>query len=76
MSEPTKIVLVELTDENRDAMVKVALSMYLGESCPYCLRMFATLDDLKDSVWNGYTEYGRIAHKDCFHKAHPEVEMK
>lgn len=69
-----KIIITELTDENRPAMLELALSMYLGETCPYCLKKFEVLDDLKDSVWNGYTDYGRIAHHNCFFAAHPEVK--
>lgn len=71
----TEVVLVELTDENRQAMLKLALSMYLGETCPYCMVKFETLDDLHGSVWNGPTEYGRIAHGDCWRKAHPEAAV-
>jgi hypothetical protein len=74
MSDETKIVLIEITDDNRADLVKVALSMYLGETCPYCLIEFQTLEQLSEAVWNGYTDYGRIAHGSCFHLAHPEAE--
>ncbi len=47
------------------------LANYLGDICPYCLKEFATLDDLHSAVWNGYTNYGGIAHKACFERAHP-----
>ena len=70
----TKIALVKLTDENRPALAQIAISMYLGETCPYCLKVFDTMESLQGSVFNGYTEYGRIAHKDCFDKAHPEYK--
>ena len=70
----TKVVLVKLTDENRADMAKIALSMYLGETCPYCMKSFETMGDLNDAVWNGYTEHGRIAHNQCFFAAHPDVK--
>lgn len=56
--------------ELKDQVFRVALSMYLGETCPYCLKSFTTLEDLHEAVYNGYTDYGRIAHKNCFDKAH------
>lgn len=70
----TRIIMVEVNDDNRKDLVRLALSMYLDEICPYCLVKFATLDDLKEAVWNGYTEYGRIAHKSCFNLAHPDYQ--
>jgi hypothetical protein len=70
----TKVALVEITDENRASLAEIALSMYLGETCPYCLKKFKTVDDLKTAVYNGYTKHGRIAHGDCFKLAHPEVK--
>ncbi len=62
MDTDTKIVIAEITPENKDSLVELALSMYLGETCPYCLKKFETLEDLNVAVFNGYTEYGRIAH--------------
>jgi hypothetical protein len=46
-------------------MLKIALSAYLGEVCPYCKKEFKTLGDLKDTVWCP-TEFGRIAHEKCY----------
>jgi hypothetical protein len=69
----TEVRMVEVTDENRATLVDIVMSMYLGETCPYCLKKFETFDDLKTAVYNGYTEHGRIAHGDCFKLAHPEV---
>jgi hypothetical protein len=70
----TKVALVEITDENRASLAEIALSMYLGETCPYCLKKFETFDDLKTAVYNGYTEHGRIAHRDCFQAGPPGGE--
>lgn len=66
------VSVVRLTDENRPAMLEVVLSMYLGESCKYCLRIYETLDDLKITVWAGYHEHGRLACKDCWNAHNPE----
>ncbi len=62
------ISVVTVTDDNRDALVEVALSMYLGEGCKYCHRVFETLEDLAAAVWAGYHERGRLAHKECWEK--------
>jgi hypothetical protein len=69
MPKKAIVAITEITDENREDLTKLALSMYLEETCPYCLRQFETLEDLNDAVYNGYTQYGRIAHKVCFDKA-------
>ena len=60
------IGVVKLTDENRPHMVKVALSMYLGEKCKYCLKEYTTLEELKGAVFAGYHEYGRLACDTCW----------
>jgi len=62
----TKVILVKRTDENKEYLINIALSMYLGEKCKYCLREFNTLDDLKDCVYAGYHNHGRIACKSCW----------
>ena len=49
-----------------DVAVNLALSMYLGEQCKYCGKEYKTLDDLKDTVWAGYHEHGRLACKSCW----------
>ncbi|NLH78496.1 MAG: hypothetical protein GX465_15805 [Acidobacteria bacterium] len=49
-------------------LVRLAMSMYLGERCKYCGREFATLDDLRDAVWVGQHEHGSLAHEDCYQR--------
>ena len=46
--------------------VKIAMSMYLGERCKFCLERFETLESLQDAVWAGCHEHGRIAHQRCW----------
>jgi hypothetical protein len=70
----SEVIIFELDDNNRKVAYELALSMYLGETCPYCLIEFQTKEQLKEAVWNGYTDYGRIAHKSCFELAHPETK--
>ena len=41
--------------------LKIVMSMYLGERCKFCGKEYKTLDDLKDTVWAGYHEHGRLA---------------
>ena len=67
------IFIVQVTDENRTELAELALAMYLGETCPYCKIQFVTRDDLHDAVWNGYTDYGRIAHTKCYQEDHAKI---
>ena len=62
------VKLVELTDENRATMAEIALSMYVGEKCKYCLHEFTSTADLKarNAVYAGYHEHGRVACKKCW----------
>ena len=61
-----KLTVVEINDDNRELYLELALSMYLGERCKYCLVEFKELDDLKDAVYAGYHEHGRLAHTKCW----------
>jgi len=63
--------IVRITDENRDYLAEIAMSMYLGEGCKYCDRTFETLGDLKDAVFAGYHERGRLACKSCWIENNP-----
>ena len=67
-----KVALIELTDENREDVLKITLSMYLGERCKYCGVTFESLDDLKTSVYAGPHQWGRLAHKSCWDKNNSE----
>ena len=60
------IAIAKITPENKDALMEMTLSMYLGEQCKYCLRIFDTLDDIKTAVYAGYHEHGRLACKKCW----------
>ena len=61
-----RAAVVRITPENKDAVLEMAMSMYLGEQCKYCLRVFETLDDLRAAVYAGYHEHGRVACKSCW----------
>jgi len=65
------IAIVELTDENRPAMFRLAMSMYLGEKCRFCHAEFTTLEELHGAVYAGYSEWGRVAHKACWDANNP-----
>ncbi len=58
--------MIRLTNENRSEMIKRALSMYLGEQCKYCRKTYKTLEDLRDTVFAGFHEHGRLACKACW----------
>jgi hypothetical protein len=68
-----KASVVQLTDENRPAMVEVALSMYVGEKCKYCGHEYTSNEDLRarDVVYAGYHANGRTACKSCWDKNNP-----
>jgi predicted RNA-binding protein YlqC (UPF0109 family) len=67
----TKIVIQEITDENRDELFIIALSMYLGECCKYCGKQAKTLDDLRTVVYAGSHAKGRIACESCWNANNP-----
>ena len=63
----TGVLIFKLdSDEARKQALKMALSMYLGEHCKFCRKEYKTLEDLKDTVWAGYHEHGRLACESCF----------
>ena len=59
-----KVAIIPITDENRSDLIKLAMSVYLGEKC-VCGHKFKTLDELKEIVWFPHNG-GRIAHKKCY----------
>ncbi|MHA2047623.1 MAG: hypothetical protein ACW99G_22815 [Candidatus Thorarchaeota archaeon] len=66
------VFMTRITDENRPALLRFALSFYLGEPCPFCGVVFKTIEDLDDSVWCPNRD-GRIAHGKCLDKAIDEL---
>ncbi len=74
MSEEIQVGVFEINDDNKTALVSLALSMYVGEKCKYCLGEFDTLSSLKDAVYAGYHEHGRVAHKACWDANNLEVQ--
>ena len=68
-----RLSVVRLTDENRHAMLRLAMSMYLGEQCKYFGRTYETLEDLHDTVFAGYHEHGRLACGSCWRENNPEA---
>jgi len=71
MDTETYVVVAEITEDNRDDLVKLALSMYLGEQCKYCGRTYETLEDLQDTVFVGYHDHGRLACGTCWATNNP-----
>ena len=69
--ESIAVAVMESTGENRPALVRLILAMYLGEHCKYCDRKFVALDDLKDAVFAGYHSRGRLACQDCWQANNP-----
>jgi hypothetical protein len=57
--------VVELTDENRPAMMEVVMSMYLDDECMYCHRNF-TREELKHAIVAHPNKFGRIVHGECW----------
>ena len=59
----THVFIVELKPENHEYMIDLAMSMYLGKRCKYCLKEYTTLEELKDIVYAGTNEF---ACEDCW----------
>jgi len=59
--------VVELTEENRPAMLEVVMSMYLDDECMYCHRNF-THEELKHAIVAHPNKFGRIVivHGECW----------
>lgn len=49
-------------------LLRLAMSMFLGETCQGCGKPFDTLESLKDAVWWPHDD-GRVGHKECFEAA-------
>ena len=58
--------MTEVLEVSKEVAVNLALAMYLGEQCKYCGKVYETLDDLKDAVYAGYHEHGRLACQSCW----------
>lgn len=81
MNDEPEIHLYEVTDENREALKRLALSMYLAEPCVYCgelftwddvnTMIFAPTDKLIEAGFAPATHDGRCAHERCFRAANP-----
>ena len=69
----TELVIVELTDDNRNDVALAALAMYLGEPCKYCGKTADTLEDLKTVVYAPHAK-GRIACQKCWDDNNPKEE--
>jgi hypothetical protein len=68
------VVVMDLEEEGaRDVAFRIALSMYLGEQCRFCGRTYETFEDLKETVYAGYHEHGRLACKTCWNAQLPET---
>ena len=61
-----RVEVVRLTDENRPEILRFVMSMYLGEQCKYCGKVYETLKDLHGTVFAGYHEHGRLACRTCW----------
>jgi hypothetical protein len=69
-ASPAAIAVVKITDENRAALGRIALSMYLGMQCGYCGSKFNTLESFETAVRDhDFDGEFRIAHKSCFEEA-------
>jgi hypothetical protein len=65
-ADDLRVSVTNVTEENREYLVGVALAHYLEEQCKYCLRVFDTLESLNDAVWAGAHGQGRIACENCW----------
>jgi hypothetical protein len=63
-----------VVDKNNSYLVKTILSTYLGESCKYCGKLYATLKDLDNTVWAGVHAHGRLACQACWSANNKNVQ--
>lgn len=67
MDKPVFATVIDLEKNGgRADALRLALSMYLGERCRFCDRTYETMEDLRDTVFAGYHEHGRLACKACW----------
>jgi hypothetical protein len=54
-----QVVLFENTKENRPALLRVAIQMYIGVKCKFCSYVFNSVEDIieRDVVKAGDDEY-------------------
>ena len=72
MSKKTIVAMVPITDDdNRDALLRIALRTYLGEQC-ICGHIFKELYELDYTVFHTHSK-GRISHKKCFDKQNKDL---
>lgn len=65
--------LIKITPENKDYLVKLAMSQYLGMHCRYCQVEFVSLDELRHVVLASMPgEPAQIAHSECFKRHNPQ----
>ena len=57
-----------MMENQNNPLTHIALSAYLGEKCKFCSKEYTTLEDLKNVVWAGPHENGRLACKKCWDK--------
>ena len=62
------VFVTAITDENREELHELCMSMYIGERCKFCGMEYKSLKDIRDReiVWAGYHEHGRSACKECW----------
>lgn len=63
-----------MTHTPDDTLVNLAMSVYLGERCKYCDKVYETIDDLNKTVWAGLHEHGRLACETCWIENNPADE--
>lgn len=73
MSETTVVVPLDEGD-NRNAMLRMVLGMYVGEACRICGVTFDTIESLNDAVSAGPYEAGqsRVIHRACWERTRPQ----
>ena len=75
--DDSQVVVAEITDDNRQYLLNLALSAYADEPCRLCGKRL-TMDDLRNgAVFAGYSSdnTARAAHKACWLRS-PSVDKK
>ena len=59
------VKVIPITKDNVDVLVDKVLASYLGETCPFCGKVYQCLKDLDNVVWYP-NDKGRIACESCY----------
>jgi hypothetical protein len=61
-----EIIVEKITQQNKEELAHIAVSVYIGEKCLFCGRKYKTLEDPRDTVWVGQDESRCLVRSGCW----------